>query len=481
MSRSKIWFNAAIILAFMLLFGFLPPFGPVTEQGMRILGIFFGCIYAWTIGETIWPSLLALLLLGFVGENTVAGMFTAAFGNTTLHMVLFCLILCYAVEKSGLLQLITRFVLTRKFAQKGPWWLCFAFWVACSVASAITVATLAVCILCWTLFYDIADKLHLDKKSPYVSVVLIGIPVSCYLGGCVLPYNAFTQICFGVLKTAQPDMTISFGAYVLTMLVLNIVALVVLPLFFKYVVRIKVDYQPSGDLFSAEEMVMTSKQKLVALYLVILCAMLILPYYMPASLWLTQVLNNMGFVGSFVAVSIAMALTVREDGESLLDIGEAMIKGVPYNLIFLLATALALSSQLTSPASGIAPLITSVLTPLVAGRTSFMLMVIMVILGLILTNIINNIVCITLMVPIGLTFMAAAGGNPAVLVALFCMALYQGIVMPAGSVFGAMLHGNTEWLTGGLVYKYGTLMEIVLALIIGFIGVPVGNLIFALL
>ena len=226
---------------------------------------------------------------------------------------------------------------------------------------------------------------------------------------------------------------------------------------------------------------MTSKQKLVALYLVILCAMLILPYYMPASLWLTQVLNNMGFVGSFVAVSIAMALTVREDGESLLDIGEAMIKGVPYNLIFLLATALALSSQLTSPASGIAPLITSVLTPLVAGRTSFMLMVIMVILGLILTNIINNIVCITLMVPIGLTFMAAAGGNPAVLVALFCMALYQGIVMPAGSVFGAMLHGNTEWLTGGLVYKYGTLMEIVLALIIGFIGVPVGNLIFALL
>ena len=86
----------------------------------------------------------------------------------------------------------------------------------------------------------------------------------------------------------------------------------------------------------------------------------------------------------------------------------------------------------------------------------------------------------TIMIPVlrlgyGLdAFMATA-------TSLFAIILLQGVVMPAGSVFGAMLHGNTEWLTGGLVYKYGTLMEIVLALIIGFIGVPVGNLIFALL
>ena len=85
------------------------------------------------------------------------------------------------------------------------------------------------------------------------------------------------------------------------------------------------------------------------------------------------------------------------------------------------------------------------------------------------------------MVPVGLTFLANGAGNPAVLVALFCMALYQGIVTPAGSMFGAMLHGNTEWLRGVDVYKYGTLIEIILALIIGFIGVPLGSFLFSIM
>ena len=85
------------------------------------------------------------------------------------------------------------------------------------------------------------------------------------------------------------------------------------------------------------------------------------------------------------------------------------------------------------------------------------------------------------MVPISLAFLATNGGNPAVMAALFCMVLYQGIVMPAGSVFGALLHGNTEWLSSALIYKYATLMEIVLALILALVGVPVGNFIFSIL
>ena len=79
--------HTAVILALMFLFRFLPAFGPITQDGMAVLGIFFGCIYAWTIGEIFWPSILALVLTGFIGENSVGGVFTAAFGNATLHMI----------------------------------------------------------------------------------------------------------------------------------------------------------------------------------------------------------------------------------------------------------------------------------------------------------------------------------------------------------------------------------------------------------
>ena len=62
--------------------------------------------------------------------------------------------------------------------------------------------------------------------------------------------------------------------------------------------------------------------------------------------------------------------------------------------------------------------------------------------------------------------------------ALFAIILLQGVVMPAGSVLGALLHGNSEWLTPGLVYKYATLAELVLASIVAFIGVPIGMFLF---
>jgi len=478
--RNKKWVHAIIIIAFMTLFGFLPPFGPVTHMGMQVLGIFIGCIYGWTIGETIWPSILALVLLGYTEGNTVMGMFTAAYGNATLHMVVFCMIVCYGIEKCGLLEFITKWILSRKFAQKGPWWICFAFWVASSVASAVTVATLGVTILCWSIFYDTAKKLNLKPRSPYVAVVLIGIAMSSYLGGCVMPYNAFSQICFGVLRAVAPDTVVSFGAYVVTMIVLNCIAIPVITLFCKYVLRIKVDFHPVGELVKADELVMTKNQKIVAVYLIILSALLILPNYLPEGTF-KAMLAGLGFTGTFAIIAIAMTLTIDRKGENLLDIGEGMMRGVPWGLYFLLGTALALSNLLTSEATGISALLTTILNPLIANRGATSFMIIIVLFGVVLTNCINNIVCITLMVPIGLTFLAANGGNPAVMVALFCMALYQGIVMPAGSVFGAMLHGNTEWLSSALIYKYATLMEIVLALIIAVLGVPIGNVIFSIL
>ena len=59
MDRKKL-IHTIIVLALMFLFRFLPPIGSITKDGMAVLGIFFGCIYAWTVGEVFWPSVLAL-------------------------------------------------------------------------------------------------------------------------------------------------------------------------------------------------------------------------------------------------------------------------------------------------------------------------------------------------------------------------------------------------------------------------------------
>ena len=435
-------------------------------------------IWGWTIGETIWPSLLGLVLLGFCEGNTVMGILNTAFANTTLQQVLFSLLFCYGITRCGLLELTAKFILSRKFAQKGPYWLCFAFWLAAAVAGAITTNSLPVTILLWSIFYPIANELKLARKSPYVAIMLIGICVFSYTGAVCVPYCAFTNICLGVLYAIDGSLKMNYAAYCTLMIVLNVVLLPVMVGFFKFIVRPKVDYHIVNDLIKAEELQMNKMQKIMAVYIVILCAMMILPNVLPDSWAITAVLSNLGVNGSFILIMVAMTLTYAANGENLMDFAEGMIKGVPWGLYFLLLAALTISSFIASDATGIATLLVNVVKPLLAGRSAFVFMVLMIFIGCIITNCINNVVTITLLVPISMTFLAVNGGNPLLMAALFAIILLQGVVLPAGSVLGALLHGNDEWLTAGLVYKYAIMAEFVLACVVSFVGVPLGRILF---
>lgn len=119
-NKKSFYIDFAIIILLMIGFGFLPPIGPLTQVGMQTLGIFISLIYAWSRGQMIWTSLLGLIVYGYVGENTVAGIFTAAFGNGTLLMVVWITVFAAAVERCGLLQFVAEWVLTKKFVTKSP-------------------------------------------------------------------------------------------------------------------------------------------------------------------------------------------------------------------------------------------------------------------------------------------------------------------------------------------------------------------------
>lgn len=54
--------NSIISLIIMFGFGYLEPFGAITPNGMRILGIFLSLIYGWTTVGTFWLSMIAFLL-----------------------------------------------------------------------------------------------------------------------------------------------------------------------------------------------------------------------------------------------------------------------------------------------------------------------------------------------------------------------------------------------------------------------------------
>ncbi len=470
--------QAVIIIALMLGFRFIPPIGPLTPVGMEVLGIFFGCIFGWAFGEQIWPSFLAIIMLGMVDGFTVGGMFTTALGNTTVHMVLLCMLLCYEFQSCGLIDYLTRFILSRNFAKKSPWMLLVAFWIAGAVSCGLTNGTVVIVIILWNMFYNLVDTLNLKKDSPYVAIGIIGIAITCYLGGNIMPYSSFVQICIGVAQAASPEFTFNYTSHIAVQAILTAALIPLMVVFSKYVLRVKIDYKVPDDLFSGKDLKMDKKVSYTFIYIIILVLLLVLPFYLPSDWVIVQLINQLGLVGSFALILVCMALTPNGEGGKLINMAEAFSKGVPYGLICIVATALTMASQLTSDATGIPEMLTSMLSPITSIGSPYLIMVVFVIIGTFLTNIINNIVCATIMIPVGMAVVNAAGINPAVMVVLYCMVLQQGIVVPSGSVFGALLHGIDGYITSKSVYKYGTLLEILIALFVGFAGTAVANLLF---
>lgn len=469
-NTKKFYIEAAIIIALMFGFGFLPPIEPITAHGMRVIGILLACIYAWTIGSQVWPSLLALIALGFLPGNTITSVFSGAFGNQTLLMVLFCLIFCACVEKSGLLTIIANFILTRKFAKKGPWWLAFAFFTASCIGSMFCGQP-AVSIFLWAVFFDVIPQAGLKPKSVYVAMVMIGITLVGYLGSAVLPFGAFLQIGVAVMTAINPDFVMNYLAYCTLDAIICIIMVPGLTLFFKLICP-KFEYKIVDDIVKNVNLKMSVQQKITLASVAFVTIILFAPSLLPKGTALYKFISNFGLIGGMCGTSILLMLIVI-DKETVGDIGDAMKHSIPWDLYFLLAAALAISTAITAEGTGVSPFLKMIFNPLLANKTAFIFLFILTFIGVIVTNCLNNIVTMTLLIPTSLAFAGAYGVSQQILVALFAIILYQGLVLPSGSILGALLHGNKDWLTAKQIYIYASLGELLLAVVMGFIGMPI--------
>ena len=72
------YIQIGLVLLTMIGVGMLPPIGQITPYGMKVLGIFLGCIIGWGFGHMIIVSIFALILLSFFGGGSLLTIFGAA-------------------------------------------------------------------------------------------------------------------------------------------------------------------------------------------------------------------------------------------------------------------------------------------------------------------------------------------------------------------------------------------------------------------
>ena len=98
-SKSTYYLNCLIGIFIMIVFCFIPPFGPVTETGVKVLGVFLGTMYLWTFVDTLWPSLLGVIMLGFTGFNSFNALLSSTFGSPSVVMLFFVILLTGAITE----------------------------------------------------------------------------------------------------------------------------------------------------------------------------------------------------------------------------------------------------------------------------------------------------------------------------------------------------------------------------------------------
>lgn len=470
----KFYFVVAGTVLIMYGFGFLPTFGQVSPEGMKILGIFLGCIFAWCFGELVWSSLLGLASLAIFGFGNMGANYASAYANNTIATMITAIVFCYAVEQCGLLRELSKWIVGQKWAQKSPWGLVLAFYIAAVLGGAMATNAIAPVILLWALFYEMAKEIGVKPYDAFSVIVLCGIGVASFVGVAMMPYAAMTVLVRGAAENFDPSFVFNVGQYMVINLFVAIIFTPLVVLVLRLVAGSKVKVvMPQREPY---RMTMTAGMKICLGLLVFLIVSMVVPNFLPDGNVIRELFNNkLTVVGTFMILSVIL-MVIHIDEKPILDITEG-IRYMPWPLILLVSSALAISGFITADGMGIVPTIVSWLDPLVAGKSALGITLMFVAIGLIMTNFLNDVVTCVVLYPIGAQFIIDAGGSIMLFAILFGQVTIQGCLMPSGSFMGAMFHGNADWMRPKDIFYYVAIMEIVLlfvlliaALLGGFLG-----------
>ncbi|MBQ3119715.1 MAG: hypothetical protein IJC12_02500 [Peptococcaceae bacterium] len=481
MKNNKTMIHSIIIIALVLGFGFLPPIGAVTPFGMKVLGGFLGCIYAYTVGIIMWPSLFVMFYLAFIQGTTFNAVIASAFGHQSVWMIAIALVFCAGLSKCGLLTTISQWLLSKKIIKKGPYYFLASIWGITWILGVITMAPIPTFIMMVQMAHELMEQVGVKKYSAYSNLLICGLAVFAYVGGSIFAFTGMTLIVFSTFISSGWTDTISYFNYTLYTLAVTVVFFASSLIITKFVLRPRIDFDITNlTLTSVKKLSLTQAQKIALICLAAVIVLLFLPSFLPAESAITSAINKIAFPGAAIIVAIVLSFTPKESGskEHVMELDEEFKNSFNWNQIMLLATIFIFSSLLTSPTTGITDLLMSLTAPIFAGHSAFVTLLLLVLAACIVTNCLNNMVTVALLTPIAITYAGTAGLDVNLVLAAYGLIITQGCALPSGSAVGALLHSNTDLIKSKSIYGYASLYTLILAvmavvvawLMQGFIG-----------
>lgn len=472
------YINMIVVFICMFGFGLLPPIEPITDLGMKVVGIFLGLLYGWTFCGLIWPSLLGMLVLALSGAMSMNSVLSGGMGNSTTLMIFFLLVFAAVVESAGVSKYIAMWFVTRKSFWGKPWMFTFVFLLGAFVLSAATT-TVAAIIICWGIFGMIAKSVGYNYGDAWPALIVLGIVYSCTLGLCLFPFKSVPLALLGVYAQLSGN-AIPFAKYIAFTLPICLLSLILFTLLGKFVFRPNVDLLKNvneNTFGESAKLTLTKRQKAVLGFLAAMIILLVIPSVLPTELFLAKIFNCISTTGTIILIVLVMML-VHVEGKPLLNFKEAVDSGMQWDVVILTAVVMPFAEVITSDATGIKIFLQELLIPIFSGKPEIFFCIVVAFLAIACTNFFNNGVTGIIFITITYGFVTQLAIPSEIIALLIVFSVHLALLTPAASPMAALLHGNKEWISTKQIYKYGFISILITGVLLIAVGLPWANILF---
>jgi len=474
MSKDKKYYiNSVIGLAIMFLFGFLPPFDPVTPLGMKYLGIFIGLMWLWSTVDMGWPILAAFAALVTLDCMPLTQIFTSAFANQTVLMCLFCMMVVMPIGDTGIFDYVASWFLKQKFFSGHPWRLTAGLIILVYVAGILHAPIVAI-FLVYELVFKICDVAGMKYTHPWTGAVVIGATVAFVYGPAFYPFAGLPLFTFGMLQALSP-FQIPFAGY---MVFITLAFLIIVAIYMVLMKLMRIDLTPLKEVdtaaFARSLPPMTKYQKQTSIFLIAFIATVIFAgsaSSLPSNA-ITSAFSRLGVVG-VSWIFMVILLIWRISGNSAVSLSK-MAEKTQWDSILIICVAMSFGPAMAAEGTGISAWLFQITSPIFGGHSPMVFILIISLITLILTNFMNNTVVYMLMVSIIGAYAATMDLNLIVIGGMMMIASQMAFFLPGASYYAALAHGNAVRMGRKNGFVWGAVIAVAAAIslpILYFLGV----------
>ena len=471
MMRKKIILVGSLLL--IILGRFIP--SSLTMSQMAVITTFAGVLVLWLFFGIDWPSLIGLAALCFIPELGTNAVLSASFGNNTFAFLLFTFLCTYALSKTSIIKRVALWFVNTKIAQKGPWPFSILFFMSIIVTGLVISPTVLFMVYI-PIIEEIYEVLGLKKGDKMASMLMMGLVFTCAISSGMTPIaHVFPLLAMGVYESVF-GVAISYAEFMMVAIPVGLICTLLMILMFRFIYR--PEMKEIKSLNKIEEK-MPRNEKIILLIFGFVIIWWVIPGFMKNVLSEGALLSLMTYLDSFTTalpplVGAILLCLINVDDKPLLDLKEALSKGVSWTSLIMCACTLAMSSALTNGSIGITAVISETMSVLLSNISPLIFILIITTWAGLQTNLSSNMVTSTLVSSVCMAILAENQiVSPMIMTILIgILASYAFATPPA--MPSVSIAGSSGWTTPKNLMVYGFLLMMISIIISSFVGYPLG-------